>query len=67
MYKEKLQKFAVKDYQGIDEQEASRSHGAFKCWCEMELARDYNYAIAADYGHPDGTAICAEYGYLLTK
>ena len=65
MYKNKLHQFAVEDYMRLDENEAKLSHGAYKCFCERELATNYEKAMTSDYGHPEGDLICAIYSNLV--
>ena len=67
MYGNKLEKFAMEGFRRFDEQDDKQTHGAYQCWCEKELARDYAYALGSDYGHPAGTRICAVYDSLLSR
>ena len=64
MYGNKLRRFALEDFDRIDNEDAKQSHGAYQCFCELELKKDYSTAINADYGHEEGIKICQIYDAL---
>ena len=64
MYGTKLRRYALEDFNRIDVEDEKQTHGAYQCFCELELAKDYSKAITADYGHPKGTPICEIYDEL---
>lgn len=63
----KLPKLALDEYMKMDMKDQKQSHGSYQCFCEQELTRDYDYAMESDYGHPNGSLICADYDRLTTN
>ena len=64
-YGDKLQRYAVADYDFVVQNEGLPSSGALKCFCSAELKRDYNYAVTSSYGHPGKVQICEEYEFII--
>jgi len=57
----------VEDYDFVVEHDGLPSSGALECFCNAEIAADYNKAITTAYGHPKNALICSEYLSIKTE
>ena len=48
MYGSKIRRFALEDFNRIDVEDAKHSHGAYQCFCEREISKDYNNAMKGE-------------------
>ena len=60
-YGSQMQTYAVRDYDFVIANPGLPSSGALQCFCKSEGEKDYDRAISATYGHPQGKQICNEY------